>query len=366
MNHEDFTSRVENNRQTLLAIARSMIRPGDCEDAVQSAILSAWAHLPQLRDEQAFDAWLRRILINRCRQIQRAYKRENELKAALAKDEPETETGDCGLNEALEKLNDEQRTLIKLHHEQGYTLREIADAMGESQDVLKMRLSRARKRLRVILISLLLLILLASVAVGMGMIDADWFLKNRRAEPAVIEHPITPETVDIEYPGELLEFSLSDAVWNRDTLSLTFVYSIAGADQQGITVHSGNIGVDGMRFDYIWTNGDVLPVADWAKGKPVYTFTIDGWRLGGVNLMGRGDCQPDGLGETFMAEPYLDSIGPDRYESLLDANSRLAFEADLTLEDYRNGEIVETQRVIIRIGAPTLQEWRELYEAYDH
>lgn len=364
MNKEEFTSHVEGSRQALIQIARSMVRPGDCEDAVQSAILSAWEHLPQLRDERAFDAWIKKILVNRCRQIQRGYKREKELYAALPADEQEREPGDSLLKEAMSELSDEQRTLIRLHHEQGYTLREMADAMGESQDVLKMRLSRARKRLRILLVSLLLLVLLAAVAVGAGMIDVSWFLQNRRVEPAVIEQPIEPETVDVEYPGELLEVSLSDAVWDEDGLSLSFVYSVAGKDEQALTIHSGNIGVDGLRMDHIWTEEGVMPVTDWAKGKPVRTFSVDGWRLGGVHLTGSGDYLPDGLGETFMAKLNLDWIRPEQYEKLLDQEGMLSFEADVTLEDYPSGTVLEKQTIMVRIDAPTPREWRDMYEAY--
>ena len=365
MNKEEFVSNVERCRPTLLYMARTMVRESDCEDAVQSAILSAWEHLPQLRDERAFDAWLRQILLNRCRQIQRGYKREKELHAALEKDEPEGDADDCGLGEALAKMGDEQRRLIELHHMQGYTLREMSAVMGKPEAVLKMRLSRARKRLRVFLLSLLLLILLAAAAVGTGMLDVDWFLKNRRAEPAAIENPITPETVDIEYSGELLEVTVSDAVWDQETLTLSFVYSIAGKDAQALTVHSGNIGVDGLRFDHIWTDEGIVPIRDWADGKPVHLFSVDGWRLGGVNLTGSTDYLPDGLGETFMAALFLDWLAPDRYESLLDEDDRLAFEAGILLKDYRTGELLEAQTMTIRIGAPTPQAWRKMYEAYD-
>lgn len=83
-----------------------------------------------------------------------------------------------------------------------------------------------------------------------------------------------------------------------------------------------------------------------------------------MHLTGAQDYLPDGLGETFMAQLYLDWIEPDRYESLLDANGMLAFEAELTLEDYESGETLEAQKAVVRIGAPTAQEWRELYEAY--
>ena len=83
LNREEFVLRVSGERKKLLRIARGMVRSCDCEDAVQSAILSAWEHQAELRDEKAFDTWLKRILINRCRQIQRGYKKEKEACAAM-------------------------------------------------------------------------------------------------------------------------------------------------------------------------------------------------------------------------------------------------------------------------------------------
>lgn len=56
MDGEEFIARVAQNRHRMMLTARSMLLERDCEDAVQSAILAAWAHLPQLRDECAFDA----------------------------------------------------------------------------------------------------------------------------------------------------------------------------------------------------------------------------------------------------------------------------------------------------------------------
>lgn len=364
MDRTEFSIRIEMNRQKLMRIAKSMVRSGDCEDAVQSAVLSAWEHLPQLRDEKAFDAWLVQIQVNRCRQIQRGYQRDRVIHAALQTQECEADELQSSLKPALEALNEEERSLICQHHLQGYSVKELSAAAGKSEDVLKMRLYRARKHLRIILISLLLLVLLASAAIGTGMIDVSWFLKNRRAEPVAMHNPIVPEAVEISYSGDMLEAEISDAVWNRDELSITFVYSMAGKDSDVLVVHSGNIGVDGIRQDHIWTQEGIVPVLEWADGKRVFTFSVDGWRLNGLYLTGTGDYLPDGLGETFMAELRLDWITPDRYESLLDANGMLSFEADVTLEDYESGEILEEQKVVIRIGAPTPQEWRNAYEVY--
>lgn len=364
MNREEFAVRVDHSRPRLLRIASGMIRKSDCEDAVQSAILSAWEHLPDLKDENAFDAWLVQITVNRCRQIQRGYKKEKDTYAALKERTQALDSDATVLDEAMDALSDEERRLIRLHHLQGYSLRELSAAAGKSEDVLKMRLYRARRRLRIILISLLLLVLLASVAIGTGMIDVNWFLQNRRAEPAALEHPIDPVHVEAAYTGAMLEISVSDAVWDRDELSVSFVYSIAGKDRHTLTVHSGNIGVDGVRQDHIWTGKGIVPIREWADGKRVHTFYVDGWQLNGLNLTCTQDYIPDGLGETFLTKLYLDWIAPDRYETLLDASGLLAFEAGLTLEDYESGETLEKQKAIVRIGAPAPQEWRDMYEAY--
>ena len=44
-------------------------------DATQDAFLSAWQQLPRLRDVEAFDAWLTRIIVNACRMRLRAGRR---------------------------------------------------------------------------------------------------------------------------------------------------------------------------------------------------------------------------------------------------------------------------------------------------
>jgi DNA-directed RNA polymerase specialized sigma24 family protein len=38
----------------------------DAEDVTHDALLRAWQHWPELRDETRFDAWFQRILVNEC------------------------------------------------------------------------------------------------------------------------------------------------------------------------------------------------------------------------------------------------------------------------------------------------------------
>lgn len=362
MDGEEFIARVAQNRHRMMLTARSMLLERDCEDAVQSAILAAWAHLPQLRDECAFDAWLGRILINQCRQMQRGYQRERDVCRALMQNQKEEE--ESVLEDALGALNREERRLIQLHHECGYTIKEISDSTGLSEDVLKMRLYRARKRLKMVLISLLLLALLASTAVGSGWLDVEWFLKSRRAESNWKEAFVVPAGLEFIYTGGLLDFSVSDAVWNLQDLSVAFVYSITGSNDNAAMICSENLGVDGVRHDHVWMDGEILPVSEWAQGRQVFVYSVDGWQLGGRMASVAEDELPDGKGQTYLTEMRLEEIKPEAYERLLDEAGMLAFSAALTLRDYHSREILEEGTAAVCVSAPTKKEWREAYEAY--
>lgn len=364
MDKDSFISHITKNRRKWLYIARSMLPERDCEDALQSSILSAWEHLPQLKNEQAFDTWFKQILINRCRQMQRGYKRDKDILNKLSANENAQEESDLYLNEALDHLEPEEQNLIRLHHEQGYSLKEIAKSTGYSEDVLKMRLYRARKHLKVVLITLLLMLLLAAAAVGIGLIDVNWFLQNRRSEPTVIEKPVEAVIKKSSYTGDALLLEVSNAVWNYNGLSLSFVYSITSTEGDNLIVHRGNIGVDGIHHDHIWTDDQIVPITQWANEKDVKVFSVNGWKLGDMFMAGSEDYLPDGKGDTFFTEIHLDSIKPERYEKILDENGFLEFTSMLTLADHSSGTLLESGTITLLIEAPSVEEWRNLYETY--
>ena len=67
MTRDEFSKRVLESEQTLYRISMSMLKnETDCEDAVQTAILTAYEKLSTLKEEQYFRTWLVRILINIC------------------------------------------------------------------------------------------------------------------------------------------------------------------------------------------------------------------------------------------------------------------------------------------------------------
>ena len=51
----------------LYAIARLILRDSDrAQDATQEAFIAAWRRVSGLRDPDAWDAWIRRLLVNAC------------------------------------------------------------------------------------------------------------------------------------------------------------------------------------------------------------------------------------------------------------------------------------------------------------
>ena len=72
MDKQEFSTRVIACEKKLFRIAYLTLGGyAHCEDAVQEALLKAWADLASLRNPALFDTWLIRILINECHNILR-------------------------------------------------------------------------------------------------------------------------------------------------------------------------------------------------------------------------------------------------------------------------------------------------------
>ncbi len=151
-------------RGLMLRTAYSIVKDRDCaEDAVQSALIQAWQHLPNLRETEALRSWLMRIVINQCISFKRQLARSTRyLQQAFA--EQETEQAfqvssyvegvmECtwDLARAIEALPGKQRMVIALHYYQGMTLPEMSQTLQTSENTLKKRIQAALSNLRQVL-----------------------------------------------------------------------------------------------------------------------------------------------------------------------------------------------------------------------
>ncbi len=140
----------------LYSAARLILRDDElASDAVQDALLQAWIDLPQLRDVERFDAWLRRVLVRSCyRAAQRHRTRAVlEIRATLdgltsAPDAQRATAVRDQLERGFARLSTEQRTLLVLRHYVGLSLQEVADTVGVPLGTAQSRIHRATQAMR--------------------------------------------------------------------------------------------------------------------------------------------------------------------------------------------------------------------------
>ncbi|MFI5040881.1 MAG: RNA polymerase sigma factor [Acidimicrobiales bacterium] len=151
-----FESLLATRADGAFRVARAMLGDeSEARDATQDAFVSAWHELPRLRDPEAFDAWLRRILVNACRAQMRVRKRVREIRLDLIVDPAapgpglSEQLGDTDvLAHAFDRLDGDKRALLVLHYLERTSIAEIAASLGIPTGTVKWRLHDAREALQ--------------------------------------------------------------------------------------------------------------------------------------------------------------------------------------------------------------------------
>lgn len=125
----------------------------DAEDAVSECVLSAYQQIGNLKSENAFCVWIFRILYCTCadaikNQItQRDTANINDLKSITSADYEKYITA-VELNNALEKLNDDERSIVLLSVIAGFKSNEVAKVSGLTAGGVRSKLSRSLKKMK--------------------------------------------------------------------------------------------------------------------------------------------------------------------------------------------------------------------------
>ena len=149
MSDQEFTTRVRAMERKLYRIAHAILwSDADCADAIQEAVFKGWMKRGGLRNEAYFETWMVRILINECKNLIRRSKHaplplDDDVRAAGG--EPGV---DLHLRAALQQLPEKYRTVLLLHHLEGYPLNEVGQILKLTPQLVKSRLHQARKLLR--------------------------------------------------------------------------------------------------------------------------------------------------------------------------------------------------------------------------
>ena len=133
--------------QKMYRIAISMLQnEDDAADAIQETVLRCWQKMGQLRNDDYFETWLTRILINQCNNILK-----NRKKILYVEDIPETAHEDHYFTdewkEILNGLNEKYRIVMELYYVDGFSTKEIAGMLHIRDTAVRSRMARGRKQL---------------------------------------------------------------------------------------------------------------------------------------------------------------------------------------------------------------------------
>lgn len=151
---EAFAALVRLHQRRAYAVARAIVLTHeDAEDAVQEGFLHAFKALGRFLPDQAFGAWLHRIVANAALDITRRKKVRDadalaDTLASPFKDPGESDELRRRLVAALARLGERQRSVIVLHDVEGFKHAEIGQMLGIPEGTARSDLHHARARLR--------------------------------------------------------------------------------------------------------------------------------------------------------------------------------------------------------------------------
>ncbi len=122
------------------------------EDAVQDAFARYLAHNGAFRDAEHEKAWLIRVTINRCHDLQRAGKVREYTPLEDVLHQPAAQPGDWQEGQpvlrAILSLPEKYRVVLILHGLEGQPVDAIASQLRLTSSAVKMRLKRGRELLQ--------------------------------------------------------------------------------------------------------------------------------------------------------------------------------------------------------------------------
>jgi len=128
---------------------------GDSElaaDAVQDAFQRAYLRWGRISRYDNPVTWVRRVAINRSRDLIRSDQRRRRNEGRAAPDEAVTDPeSESHLIPLLRRLPERQRVAMVLYYLEGLSVEQVADQMSLSQGAVKYHLHEGRERLRPLL-----------------------------------------------------------------------------------------------------------------------------------------------------------------------------------------------------------------------
>lgn len=156
--HQRFAMLVQRYNQALFRVVRGIVvAEADAEEVVQEAHLAAFSHLDQLTDPAAYRGWVLRIAVRGALARVRSRQAGEVLSAELGGGPSAAPDPECAfaaaslraqLESAIDGLDDDQRSVFVMRVVHEASTAETAEALGLSEENVRVRLHRARAALR--------------------------------------------------------------------------------------------------------------------------------------------------------------------------------------------------------------------------
>ena len=160
-----FRTVMQKYNQRLYRVARSILRNGEAEDAVQEAYVRAFSHLAEFRGDSSFATWLTRIVMNealgrlrsrrRTAEVPREFAAQAEIiqfPNAVKADDPERSLAQREILHLVQKITDDlpitYRVVFIARVIEGMSVEDTAHMLGIPPETVKTRLHRARRLVR--------------------------------------------------------------------------------------------------------------------------------------------------------------------------------------------------------------------------
>ena len=146
MDRTDFEQMYITLYPGLYRLAQSILhQEADAQDAVQQSAVKAWAAADRIREGRE-KAYITRIVINECRNIQRH--RYRIMPVEEPRGTGSLDAQDSELKAVVEALPETLRLPLLLRYMEGYSEQEAAAILRIPRNTLRARLKRARAKLR--------------------------------------------------------------------------------------------------------------------------------------------------------------------------------------------------------------------------
>lgn len=153
-NEESFLKAVSEGKESLYRIAFTYVKnKDDALEIVQEAVYKAYISYNTLEEPQYFNTWLTRITINCAMDYIRKTKKvvhlESGYKSEISTYDSQKSEEIMDLYEALDKLDEKQKTIIILRFFEDKKIKDIADILKYPVSTVKSILYRALEKLKV-------------------------------------------------------------------------------------------------------------------------------------------------------------------------------------------------------------------------